>query len=119
MKNEKNGELEGRVLTLNFWNIMAKMLLLPDKFEGTLVEYGIELDIKINKYFYKVVLPILLKNEILIEIGKESRKYSGRPGVVYKLNKRKLEEFCVKNSLIFRILYKKWGLEGDFTLDLI
>ncbi len=120
MNREKDFEFESKALTLRFWNFMAKLLLLPDNFEGTLGEYGVELDVKVTDgFFYQVVLPILIKNGILVKVGKESKRYLGRPGIIYRLNKRKLEEFCVKNSLIFRILYKKWVQEGDVEMDLL
>ncbi len=117
---KKDFEIGSKALTARFWKILAKMFLLPNNFEGTIGEYGVELDIKLSDgFFYHVVFPILIKNNILVKVGKESKRYLGRPAIVYRLDKRKLAEFCIKNNLIFRILYKKWVQEGDVEMDLI
>lgn len=124
-------EFESKALTWKFWDIVLKFYDLPNKFQGTIAQIVFKINsaspenaknaIRLSDgFFYSTVLPILLKNNVLIDTGKfESRFGRGRMGKIYLVNLDNLDKFLIHYNSMFKRIYKKWVKEGDVELDLI
>lgn len=108
-------------LKSKFWKIVTKFYDWDTRFNPTMnvPEMSHKFKIRLTDgFFYKDVLPKLLKERVLLESG-YSPGFSGRRAMEYTLDKESLDEFFVKNNLLANRLYKKWVLEWDVNIELL
>jgi hypothetical protein len=112
-------EFKSRALTWRFWELLSRFFSLKNKFKGTLREYAMELDFSLSDgFFYTYILPVLIKNNILIDSGESDKiGYRGRFGKIYIFDKDNLSKFFIKNNPIARKIFKTWVIEGDVDPD--
>ena len=64
-------------------------------------------------FFYRTILPILLKNDLLVETGERKVVLgAGRYSKIYRVNKKQVSIFLLANFPIVKPLFKWWVAEG-------
>jgi len=113
-------ELESKALTWRFWEILSRFFKLENGFKGTIREFATELDINLSDgFFYNTILPVLVKNKILVNTGEKDRfGYRGRLAEVYRFDRDALSIFFIKNCSLAGRIYKVWIKEGDVPVDI-
>jgi hypothetical protein len=112
-------DFTSRALAWRFWELLSRFFKLKNKFKGTIREYAIELNFSLaDGFFYANVLPVLIKNKILVETGEEDKiGYRGKFGKIYQFNRDELSKFFIKNCSIARRIFGVWVAEGDVDLS--
>jgi hypothetical protein len=110
-----NIDFKSKALKWRFWELLSRFFTVPNKFEGTVRDFAIKLNFSVaDGFFYKVVLPVLTKNNILVDTGKKYKfAYVGNFGKVYRFNRDNLSIFFIKNNEIARRIFEVWVKEND------